>query len=773
MKILPRFLYLFCFLGMAVAAALSLDRALQPSMSTILLRAVIMGGLLGAAGLVHRKAWGVSLVLLPVGAYVLFRTVVPPEAGVNGISGLYHFYVHQFATGTEQYAAKFFPLDLTGAPELRLLLATIVYCLTGVASFSALSLRRPIPGVTLVLVLLGFSFTVDTIPRVLVPAIVFLVFASCVMVLSRSLERRTWRLRDAVPGVLVGAAGAALAVVLLAAAPSAAAAPWQDWRTWDPFNQGSSIYSFNWLQNYPQLLNPANNVVIMKVESSKPSYWRANALDEFTGQAWVASQGFLQEIERTRETTSYVYSIPAADPAPAGQTVTERFQVRSVYTNYFFTGGDPRFLTLNQDIVLRMNGMRSLHVVNALGPSLDYTLKAVIPKVTPSSLVALGSGYPEDMERYLDLPFPRVAQLDGTDKSAAFRDAVSQASADGEQWAGLYGLNQTIVGNATDPYQIALRLERYLRQNNRYTLEPPPSDFSSPYAAFLFDTHAGYCQHFAGAMALLLRFNGVPARVAVGFTSGEPESSGVYSVSTNNAHAWVEAYFPTAGWVAFDPTPGRNLPNAGASSTSPGFKDPFASSPTGSTTVTTEASPDQLPSKPVAGTDTTRDSSPSWISGVPWLPWVLGVMVLLIGWPVGRRLWRERGLRHGTLTQRFAASLRLLRGTLSTYGVAATGSSAFEEVLDLIEEHLGLERDPVLAARAGAVLFGGRSARPEDLERAEAFRGEVERRLRKQRGWPKTALTWFWAPRETRRSPGLGAPAQSPARVVRGMPIRH
>ena len=71
MKIIPRFLYLFCFLGMAVAAALSLDRALQPSMSTILLRAVIMGGVLGAAGLVHRKAWGVSLVLLPIGAYVL------------------------------------------------------------------------------------------------------------------------------------------------------------------------------------------------------------------------------------------------------------------------------------------------------------------------------------------------------------------------------------------------------------------------------------------------------------------------------------------------------------------------------------------------------------------------------------------------------------------------------------------------------------------------------------------------------------------------------
>ena len=766
MRVLPRFLYLGCFLGMAASAALALDRALQPSMSATLIRAVIIGGVLGAAGLVHRKAWGISLVLLPLGAYMLFRTVVPPGAGVEGIRGLYHFYIGQFATGAQQYTAKFFPLSLAGAPELRLLLATVVYCLTGVASFLALGLRRPIPGLALVLLLLGFSFTVDTVPRVLVLAVIFLIFAFSVLVLSRSLERRAWRLRDAVPGVLVGAAGAALALVLLGAAPSAVASPWEDWRAWNPFNQGSSVYSFNWLQNYPQLLNPANNVVIMKVQSSKPSYWRANALDDFTGQAWVASQGFLQQISRTRQTAGYAYSIPAADPAPAGQTVTESFQVRSVYTNYFFVGGDPQSLTMAQDVVLHINDMRSLHVVNALGPSLDYTLKAVIPKVTPSSLVALGSAYPESMERYLGLPFPRVAQLDGIDKDATWRQAVSQTLGDGQQWAGLYALDQTIVGKATDPYEVALRLEQYLRQNYQYSLEPPPSDYASPYAAFLFDTRTGYCQHFAGAMALLLRFNGIPARVAVGFTSGEVESSGVYSVSTNNAHAWVEAYFPTAGWVAFDPTPGRNLPNAGASSTSPGFKDPFASSPSGSATVTTEASSDPFPNRTTGGTDPSQDSGgPSWIGSVPWLPWVLGVIVLLVAWPVGGKLWRERGLRHGTLTRRFAASLGLLRGALSTYGVAATGSSAFEEVLDLIEDHLGLDRDHALAARAGAVLFGGRRARPEDLERAEAFRREVEGRLRRQHGWLQTVLAWYRLPQGMGRDLGRRAGAKPGARL--------
>jgi transglutaminase-like putative cysteine protease len=768
MKILPRFLYLFIFMGMALAAALALDGALQPSMSTILVRAVIMSAVLGAAGLVHRKAWGVSLVLLPIGAYALFRTIVPPGAAFHGVSGVYHFYVQQFSAGATEYAAKFFPLNVAGAPELRLLLATVVYALIGAASFMALSLRRPIPGVMLVLLLLGFSFTVDIVQRVLLLAILFLIFAFCVLVMSRSLERRTWRLRDAVPGILVGAAGVVLAVVLLGAAPSVAASPWEDWREWNPFNQGSAIYSFNWLQNYPKLLSPSNNVEIMRVESTKPSYWRANALDEFTGQAWVASQSFLQQIERTSGTGGYVYAMPAADPAPSGSTVTERFRVRSVYTNYFFTGGDPKSLTMSQDVVLRMNEMRSLHVVSPLGPSLDYTLKAVIPKITPSSLVALGSDYPESIQHYLDLPFPRIAQLEGSDKAGAWRDAMGTGSVDGGEWANLYALDQTIIGDATDPYQIALRLEEYLRTNYQYLLEPPASDYTSPYAAFLFDTHAGYCQHFAGVMALLLRYNGVPARVAVGFTGGELESAGLYSVSTNNAHAWVEAYFPTVGWVPFDPTPGRSLPYPGASSTSPGFKDPFLASPSGSTTVTTAAPPDPFPRPPAGSTGTAQGSGgPSWISRVPWLPWVLGVIVILAAWPVGRKLWRERGLRHGTLTQRFAASLRLMRESLSTYGVAATGSSAFEEVLDLIESHLELERDTVLAARAGAVLFGGRRARPEDLERAEAFRREVEARLRKQHGWLSTLRTWYWAPQQTGRRAGRGAPVESPARAVR------
>ncbi len=302
---------------------------------------------------------------------------------------------------------------------------------------------------------------------------------------------------------------------------------------------------------------------------------------------------------------------------------------------------------------------------------------------------------------------------------------------------------------------MALRLERYLRQSYTYTLTPPPSDYASPYAAFLFDTRAGYCQHFAGAMAMLMRFNGIPARVAVGFTTGEVISSGVYSVATGNAHAWVEAYFPTVGWVAFDPTPGRNIPTAGASSTSPGFNDPFASDPAGPGTVTTELLPDQFPNRSNPGGATGQDSGASWFSAVRWLPWVLGVLVLLAAWPFGRRLWRERGLRRGGPDQRFAASLRLLRSGLSWYAVSTTDSLTVEEVLDIIEVELGVQPDPVLAARAGAVLFGGRAAAEADIQRSEAFRRDVEEHLRKRRGWLRTLLAWYGVPH--------GAPARGPA----------
>ncbi len=102
----------------------------------------------------------------------------------------------------------------------------------------------------------------------------------------------------------------------------------------------------------------------------------------------------------------------------------------------------------------------------------------------------------------------------------------------------------------------------YLRHG--YTYNENPARSALPLVSFLFGTRQGYCQQFAGSMALLLRMGGVPARVVGGFTTGAYDrTTGQYLVSDLDAHAWVEAWFSGYGWVRFDPTPASAPARAG------------------------------------------------------------------------------------------------------------------------------------------------------------------------------------------------------------------
>jgi transglutaminase-like putative cysteine protease len=572
------------------------------------------------------------------------------------------------------------------------------------------------------------------------------------LVVSRATRRQAWLQRDGVAGAALGAVGSLLALLLLLTAPSVAARPWQDWRTWDLFDAGGSSYSFNWLQNYPALLDPGQDRVVMRVESSQPSYWRASILDGFTGTAWVATQVFSLRVEPTQQPDgSYAYALPETDLLPGGEIVVESFLLGGPFeTNYFFAGGDPRSLVVGESLSLRMNDARALRVSGAVRGGSRYQMTAVIPALTSADLVARGSSYPEGLDDYLALPFVRPGDLgdDSGTLEPTWREQILAGSPAGWEWQGLYSLNRAVIGDATDPYQVTLRIERYLRRFYNYTLSPPASDYSSPYSAFLFDTRAGYCQHFAGAMAILLRFNGVPARIAVGFIAGESLTPGVYEVSTNDAHAWVQAYFPAVGWVDFDPTPGRNLPTPGGSSTTPGFRYPFIDEPEVGWIAPTDTAP--TPGSRPPGEDTGGASTqpePSGLSLSAWLPWVAGLLALLWGWPVGRTLWLRRGLYRGRPAARLHVSLHLLRAVLKDYRVPVTPAHTLEETLAMLDTHLGLDVDPSFVARVDAVLFGAREATSEDLARAEALRRDVRWRLRKRHGWARTLHAWYRVPR--------------------------
>jgi len=112
---------------------------------------------------------------------------------------------------------------------------------------------------------------------------------------------------------------------------------------------------------------------------------------------------------------------------------------------------------------------------------------------------------------------------------------------------------------------MTLAIQEYLRSRHVYSLRPPDAGFDSPYAEFLFATpHRGTASTSPERWPSSFASNGIPARVVVGFTSGEQERPGVFVVfEQRRATRGVEVYFPGWGGLQFDPTPGRRIPSAG------------------------------------------------------------------------------------------------------------------------------------------------------------------------------------------------------------------
>ena len=290
----------------------------------------------------------------------------------------------------------------------------------------------------------------------------------------------------------------------------------------------------------------------------------------------------------------------------------------------------------------------------------------------------------------------------------------------------MHALARRVVGSARTPYAAVLALESWFRRQGgfRYEELPPPSA-GAPLVAFVTQTRAGYCQHFAGAMALMLRMLGIPARVAVGFTSGTPKDD-AWVVTDHDAHAWVEVWFEGHGWVPFDPTPGRGT-FGGTYSFASDSEAAVAALDRGdlnAADVRPERPQPDPRDVPVADTSSS-DRGPSFLGlalGFGAL-WVFGVGLVK---EIRRRLWYSSRDPRRLAT----ASRRELESFLRDQGVSVPASSTHDDLRRTVRLEFGVDGGGFVEAAASA-RFGP----PEDARvSARASRRELRALLGGMRG---------------------------------------
>lgn len=324
---------------------------------------------------------------------------------------------------------------------------------------------------------------------------------------------------------------------------------------------------------------------VMTVQSDQRAYWRLTSLDQFDGQVW-SSNGSYQSAKGT---------LPSGvDANPPATIATQTFTVRDLQSIWAPAAFEPRKVDSPQAALRYEPSSGTLIVGNDRQSSdgLTYTVQSALPVFDKAQLQAAPADIPADIRRDgLALP-PNMSQR-----------AVTLA--------------QEVTAGRPTAYDKALALQDYFRSQFTYSLDVPAGQSVSAIEEFL-DSRAGYCEQFAGTYAAMARAVGLPARVAVGYTTGEadPAVPGLYHVKGQNAHAWPEVYFAGQGWVLFEPTPGRGAPNAEQYTNVP---EQQASGGVGVGSTATTLTPTTAAASPAPGATlpTTPSSNPRCATGEP------------------------------------------------------------------------------------------------------------------------------------------------------------
>jgi hypothetical protein len=263
------------------------------------------------------------------------------------------------------------------------------------------------------------------------------------------------------------------------------------------------------------------------VDTGFTPYFRALAYENYSLQGWTANISKVYAYDRaialinTYTTKQHLYNLDVEHVEDLGGILHSVGELASVNTNYYVGWRD-------KDKEGRLVDMFGAWIAGN-----HYREFSIAPKYGENELRESEPSYPDWVkERYLQLP-----------------DDIPER---------VLNLARELTFSYSTPYDRAVAIERYLR-TFPYTLDLPQRPAGVDIADyFLFTLKKGYCDYYATAMVVLTRAVGVPARFVSGYIGGTYDvENGYYVVTGDQAHSWVEVYFPEYGWITFEPTAGR------------------------------------------------------------------------------------------------------------------------------------------------------------------------------------------------------------------------
>ncbi len=282
-------------------------------------------------------------------------------------------------------------------------------------------------------------------------------------------------------------------------------------------------------------LKQGNQIVMrVRVDNAITSNlrWRGVALDEFTGKGWRKS-GTGGWFEVKSQNSGLIQLGTLVD---AKDITVQTFYLEPLDSNYLF--GAPRIVAvaLNGEYnSLMVDGEKAITISREDNERTTYKIYSETKEPSAEILREDNEPYSVANVRYLQLPNNLNPQI-------------------GE-------LTREIINNskARNRYDKVRAVESYLQTQFGYSLDMKAGkdNKDDPLSDFLFNIREGHCEYFASSMVVMLRTQGIAARLVNGFQTGEyNDATDAYTVTQSEAHSWVEVYFPnTKSWVTFDPTP--------------------------------------------------------------------------------------------------------------------------------------------------------------------------------------------------------------------------